>query len=137
MNTKKFIIVISALFTVCCSACNDFKGMDPFWRITLHNTSNERTMLCSYSLQYPDTSVPAYGKFAGIGSKSVQNFDEHKSWEEVINITPLDTISFFFISLDTVDKYGWDNVVQQYRVQKRLDVDYKYLEEQDFQVYYP
>lgn len=130
---KIFLVFVPLLLL---TACYPFLDKYVFFLRVQNNSGTNCAAL--YSDQYPDTTITADStKLYGMGLSSYAQFDNNEKWEKVIARTSKDTISFFIFSWDTIHKYGWQNVRDNYRVLKRYDVDAAYLKAHDWTITYP
>ena len=87
---------------------------------------------------YPDTLIPDLSSnLSGINAFDYTPYDSRKNWDEVFDEKNATKISFFFFSIDTIAKYGWDSVRANYKILKRNDYTLKDLQNSEYTVSYP
>ncbi len=72
---------------------------------------------------YPDTTLPLNEipmQSAGLGQQNFYYFP--RSLEEELNTLPTDTISIYYFSTDTLNKYSWEEIRDNYMVLRRDDL---------------
>jgi len=90
-------------------------------------------------IMYPDTVLSAsldppfpVAKAGEIGFRDF-GFSE----EEIFKGIPSDTLSIYIFHPDTLAKYNWEKVVEEYMILNRYDVSFGDLKRLTWQVYYP
>jgi hypothetical protein len=134
---KTFLVTV--LLIILLAACEDFPFPVKRYYIKVENKSGE-DLVVGLSILYPDTTVSmSYdNRWHGGRKGGGADFENRKKWEQYIpNNTARDTLSLFFISLDTFEKYGAADVIQNYRILTRKDFGIDYLHENDFTIVYP
>jgi hypothetical protein len=126
------LVVISII--LCSASCE--KLVDHVYSIKIQNNTND-TLLFYESYNYPDTSI-AQNKpiLTRVYPKDYSHLDSKKDWDEVL-VSPKDTISIFILSKDTIDKYSWNKIRNEYNIFKRYDLSIRDLEKQSWIVTYP
>lgn len=72
---------------------------------------------------YPDTILPVNEipmQSAAFGQQNFYDFDFPLN--EVLNQLPTDTVSIFYFSTDTLNKYSWEEIRENYMVLRRDDL---------------
>lgn len=72
---------------------------------------------------YPDTTLPLNEIPMQSAAQGQQNFyDFPRSLEEELNTMPTDTLSIYYFSTDTLNKYSWEEIRDNYMVLRRDDL---------------
>ena len=139
-------ILFAFIFSSCCSGfalCMDTEPVPDY--IYIKNASNDSVFVYmalgigpEYPTLYPDTTLPPYLiiKNARIGKERKDLFITDylpvlppnttgevwpTDYEKIAEWEP-DTMSIFIISKNAVDKYGWEDVRENYRILERYDL---------------
>ncbi len=120
---KIFNLLMFLFFLVSASTCKDkvppFDRVYRFW--VKNNSQKSIAFLVSYN--YPDTIIPdAYNKIRGVSPGSKTSYDSKEKWEDVFSKLPADTLSIFIFDGDTLSKYDWQVVRNNYKILKRYDI---------------
>lgn len=121
-NMKRFfsiLLFILVLFGGCCLPGHDYC---PKSRISfgVYNYSDADivTLLLSGTLMYPDTLLPEMSdKWKWYSIETMQ-----REYKEFYKEEKQDTLCLFIFSLDTIAKYGWDKVREDYNILARYDL---------------
>ena len=90
---------------------------------------------------YPDTTITNFED-----RLSVEIFSSEKkfvaggdaTWENIFEVSvPNDTLSLFILHSDTLAKYEWQQIIDDYNILKRYDLSLGDLQRLDFKVTYP
>lgn len=136
MSRLRSYLYVLPLLLLLLMACEERPplGVQVYYAIDIRNLT-DRKLITSYSLSYPDTSIPPdLNRYAGMLPGGKQQFSQKTRWEASIDEAPRNTISFFFIDQDTLARYGWDRVRSEYRIYRRMDMGTPYLEANDWTV---
>ena len=157
MNRLLFIILLSLSLQGCefwDYLLNPYDTDEP---IILNNMSDE-TLTAYFAFGsadkltlYPDTALPqsavVYKPEIGASVSEMEedlcnNFVpphscENYTWGGDYNSHRNDTLSVFIISRDTLIKYGYENVRQNYRILVRYDFSWQELQREHFIISYP
>jgi hypothetical protein len=99
--------------------------------IELQYNYPDTLILDSVSVDHVDTIGP------NITRKAVTN-SLNRGWKSHIShLNSHNTIMVFFYSPDTLKKYSWEKIRQDYKVLKRYDLTTDQLEQMDWTVTYP
>lgn len=145
---KKMLFIIFLLFIILTNICSQCKkvAMDKEYPITLLNISQHSigyyfAMGGVYGSFYPDTTLPITNKYVGYELKSGKKFYYGSSveWEEVFNTHtfPKDTLSVFIFHTDTLKKYSWEEIRNNYKIIKRYDLSMYDLKNNNWTITYP
>jgi hypothetical protein len=127
---RYFLVIMTMLLSV--YSCEFF--VDHGYFIKVQNKANV-TIWCYASYNYPDISLAVNKPLLQMIKPQVYTKLESKEdWKKVL---PKDTIVIFILSKDTVDKYTWDRIRDEYNILKRYDLSIEDLEEQNWVVAYP
>jgi hypothetical protein len=118
---KSLLLALCLLFLTACP-------MDYAVLLIIENRSNQELLVYlgrgSGGTLYPDTLLPP----TEVGSYVRSNYTQRLSlsgrgnFEAVYSEKGVDTLSFFFLSRNTITKYGWSNVYANYRILVRYDL---------------
>lgn len=111
------------------------------YRITIENASPHPIQYYVAGLGterlYPDTLLPgAKPPFAIISPTRQGYYDQSGTWESYFELLPADTLSIFIFHADTVAKYPWDIVREEYKVLQRFDLSLEQLKSNNYIVTY-
>ena len=87
---------------------------------------------------YPDTLLPANRNetlFLGTSKQTI--YMTGISYEKTIKGTAKDTLSIFIMNVDTLRKYTWDEVRQNYKILQRYDFSLQDLRLLNYTIPYP
>jgi hypothetical protein len=141
MNIKKILSIGLLFASIVLCGCPKKLG-----RLSLYiqNNSNHhiKPVLNGYYQTgpfYPDTSL-SNKKPEGVnippGIKEA--FEEARgSYSSLYNDLPSDTISFVIYDTDTLAKYSWEIIRQQYNILQRYDLSLQDLQKLNYTLYYP
>lgn len=111
--------------------------------IKIINSSNQ-SIFADIQYNYPDTLiVDSDLNITDVTKEILSNsFTEITlyvaSWEEIIKQrNSFETVTFFFISTDTIDKYSFDEVKKNYNILERRHLNIEELKRSNWTVIYP
>ena len=141
MKTTKLFSII--LFGIICASphCNDDNQGHGDTRLTIINNSNE-TIASFLQYNYPDTSIqdretPGFNAIA-IEPHSKNNHLTFIDWEILIpRNNPYNTIFIFIYSSDTIQRYTWSHIQQNYSVLRRYDLTIAQLKAINWTITFP
>ncbi len=116
---------------------------DPLWVVKKYSfkIQNNSSALIYYQVSktYPDQAIPdsTAARIGGIGPSNQQSYESKDKWPKFFSNLPADTLSVFFFSPDSVEKYNWKQVQSKYLILKRKDISLKDLVDNDYVVSYP
>lgn len=127
------------LFEGCCLPghhCPEYRGS---FEVYNYSESDIVTILLRGSIIYPDTSLPEWegtSDFWEWNTVTAPLNQDHWNFYKEKN---RDTLCLFILSSDTINKYGWDKVYEDYNILARYDlcVTYESLKKLKFDVSYP
>ena len=137
-NMKWFfsVFLIPMIFEGCCLPGHNYCPQNRIsFRVYNYSDANIVTLLMSGTLMYPDTMLPELSdKWDWYPTQTLQS-DYHEFYKEENR----DTLCLFILSPDTIAKYGWDKVREDYNILARYDlcVVPSELRKLDFKVSYP
>jgi hypothetical protein len=103
-----------------------------FWYL---NKSNEDIFVISKEEQWggscPDTILPVENINYSLGD----TIKSGKVKQKIFAIPTCDTMRIFILSVDTVNKYTWEQIRLDYNILKRYDISLQDLKRMD--IYYP
>lgn len=136
--TKQLLALFSIIgFAVGCEENNPFA--ERVYRIKVINNSPE-IVNYFYQNKYPDTTLPlSIPDLNGIrpNDYSFEDLSSRREWEDAFATSPSGTVSFFFLSVDTLSMYSWQTIRSQYKILKRYDVRLQDLDNSNWQLVYP
>lgn len=120
------------------SACNPPLGATIRYFFTIENNSSMPIVYC-ISEFYPDVRLPdsTNSNWATLASNKADEYTTKYTWSQYFRKLPADTLSVFFISKDTLEKYGWLEVQKSYRILQRKDLSLQDLKDSDYLVANP
>lgn len=118
--------------------------MDIRYTVSLKNESTH-PIGCYFALggnfgtMYPDTTLPSSNHYIINGIKEGKRYyyDSSIEWEAIFDELPRDTLSVFIFHTDTLNKYPWEKVRDEYMILKRYDLGLDDLKRQDYTITYP
>ncbi|MCC8145529.1 MAG: hypothetical protein LIO93_03625 [Bacteroidales bacterium] len=138
---KKILVYCSLINFLLYTSC--FSEDDNLSRsLRLYNTSETSisySMLWQIGIFYPDTVLPIknpnpikFEKERNVGFGEL-GFNEN----DLFTIFPTDTLSIFFFNPDTLAKYDWEIIKNEYKILARYDLSHKDLKQLNWSVPYP
>jgi hypothetical protein len=135
-NMKKYTI-IKVILLLSMLSCDPPPGATVVYSYWVQNNSNKKIFIIVSEI-YPDTSVPnKNSNFKYIYENDKDPIDHHVKLENYFASLPKDTLSIFFLSADTVAKYDWSIIQNNYNILKRVDFDLNYLYDNNKTIIYP
>jgi hypothetical protein len=147
MVMKKILLIILVVGTICsliCSRCE--LPMDESYGLYLQNNA-------PYSIRYyiafgdkyaptvyPDTSLPDTNYFGLVikPSEKAKIYESQGEWKDIFNTyLPKDTLSVFIFHNDTIMKYPWKIIKDQYKILVRYDLSYQDFKKNNRTIIYP
>lgn len=119
-------------------------AMDKKYAVYLMNNA-EHSIGCYFGLGgefgtlYPDTTLPATNQYVitEIKSGSRYIYDSGLEWEEVFSKLPKDTLSVYIFHTDTLKRYSWEDIGNNYKILKRYDLSLDDLKQNKWTITYP
>lgn len=134
---KKILLFCSILLLL--TKCRD----DGLSR-SFHFYNNSGKPVCYYiplfnSLYYPDTVLPIKKpELYEINKQLHFSFGEGNLHEDALFAKlPADTLSIYFFDPDTLAKYDWSVIRQEYKILVRYDLSHADLKKLEWRFYYP
>ncbi len=132
------IFLFSSLLLLFSQCCND--GLARY--IDLYNNSNNPIsyyMPWKHGIFYPDTILPEKNPNPWTFNKGYSiHFGEGNFHENALfAMFPTDTMSVFFFAPDTLAKYDWETIRQEYKILVRYDLSHNDLKKLNWRIYYP
>lgn len=132
-----FALLLIQLFAL---SCEHPPGATVRYFFTIQNNSSSR-ILYFVNNDYPDISIPdslsTEVRLVTLSSEENFKYESSKKWPKYFNSLPADTLSIFFLSADTVSKYGWKQVQSRYLILNRKDISLQDLEDNKYLITYP
>ncbi len=69
--------------------------------------------------------------------KKMRYFVTRRAWEDFFSFLPSETLTIYIFHTDTLNKYSWKEVCEDYLVLKRYDLSLEDLKKLNFKVPYP
>jgi hypothetical protein len=130
-------ILLSAFLFIIVGCGDKFSVGEKVYSIIAKNNSS-KIISIFYKSNYPDTSLPsAEPILGGILPNGSRFLDSKKKWETVFAESPRDTLSFFYLSVDTLSAYPWSVIQSQYKILKRYDLSLQDLQNRNWTITYP
>jgi hypothetical protein len=138
MKTKYLIL---GLFSALCVSCALFDPPRHYTNVDVLNESEQDVYfyLALGKGAYPDTTL-SFGRERVDGIKKPGRggtYDFGPRHEEFFAALPKDTLSIYVFSVDTLAKYSWEQVQDDYNILARYDFSLQDMEDLDFDVVYP
>jgi hypothetical protein len=146
MKSTKIISIIFATIVLTSASKCEFTMEDnkyPWYVMNQANYSIKSYLAFGYydfsPTAYPDTILPINNH---IGMNNVESNEKQLVWESVnkedlIKSLPLDTLSVFIFHADTLDKYTWEEVRDNYKILVRYDLSLQNLQLLNYTITYP
>ena len=104
--------------------------------------------ILKYEMFYPDTLLPPldteyvsfddFHKVLPMKSYTLHTILEQIHLKEIPDITRKDSLLMFYVfSVDTLEKYSWEEIREGYRILKRYDLSYEDLDSLNWTITYP
>ncbi len=140
MIMKKKVLVLGAVIFLI-SSCKYFVehfNEIRFYNNTEHSIAYYFALGGKYGTFYPDKlpDTTAY-LFRGIKSADSTSIFIRRTWEDFFKDFPSDTLSIYIFHTDTLNKYSWKEICEDYLVLKRYDLSLYDLKKLNFKVPYP
>lgn len=139
---KKLLLIIVCVVLISCK----FEGIgERKYTITVSNNSNHYIGL-HFALGglydgglYPDTLLPQSDEYVCKDIKVSGKYYYYSSakWEEIYSNLPCDTMSVFIFHTDTLNKYGWQEVRDGYKILRRYDLSLEDIKKMKWTIPYP
>ncbi len=141
---KKKFLVIGFIFIVSLTCCSECKfAMDYEYPLRLDNNS-AYSIDCYFSFSEkiapfaPNTEPDTiHYLFRGVKPQEYYRYSSSLSWEEKLSYIKSDTISIYIFHTDTLNRYSWKKICEDYLVLKRYDLSLEDLKTLKFKVPYP
>lgn len=128
-------LVIYLFLLILANSCELFS--DRVYSFWIYNNSDvDLNYILGFN--YPDTLVPNdYELIGSLKSFEKVPVDSKESWENVFNEMPLDTLSVFIFSRDSLVELGWNKLISEYIILKRLELSIEDIRLNDWTITYP
>ena len=139
---KSTLRLTAGLLLILILNSSNCKNPYAIWEEIKVTNNSDKVLLCEMQFTYPDTALHEYGNPHSRGIEISQGTDEEfilpGSWEDQINnINAAGIATFFFIARDTVTKYGWETVRQNYLILERKEITTAELKNSNWKLSYP
>jgi hypothetical protein len=141
MRSLRILVSGSMILLFLCGA-NCKKSFLEHWEYIYVKNNSNKSVYCDLQFNFPDTSLHEYGNDGSFGveinANSKEKFPMPGSWPDaIISGNSASTATFFFISKDTLDWYGWESVRLYYKILERKEMTVTDLENSNWTVNYP
>lgn len=136
---KRFIFLLGTVTICLASTCKHPIGVEVFpkYRLWIQNNSSD-SIVSLISKIYPDTTIPDSELESLLLTPGTRrSYDSSEEWSNVFLGLPADTLSIFFYHYDTLSKYGFKNIRENYNILKRKDISFVDLKNNGYTVTYP
>ncbi len=141
---KKRVLIMVVLFIISLACCSECKlAMDYQYPLRLDNNSGY-TIDCFFSIDdefapfTPNVIPVPYGYlFRGIKPQEYCKYRSKLEWEKMFLYIKTDTISIYIFHTDTLNKYSWKEICEDYLVLKRYDFSLEDLKRLKYNIPYP
>jgi hypothetical protein len=134
---KTQTIILTVILLATSVGCNKPLGVREVYSIWINNQSNSNIAIKASKI-YPDTLITFdQTNFRGCLTGDSIPLEGYDSWDELFNGLLSDTLSIFIFSSDTIAKYGWEYVMNNYLILERADLSYSDLEGMNWKYSYP
>lgn len=132
MNRNIIVCLLSILLVSCIS-------YEPvtFYNNTDHDIGYYIGMGGGDGTVYPDTLLPNGYSHAGVYRNSDITINVEGTWAEWYGYLKTDTLCFFILNSDTLNKYPWEEIRKDYKILRRYDLSLQDLEYLEYKIYYP
>ncbi len=131
---KTLVIVLLSMLSSA-SSCDAPWGATVRYFFIVENQASYPIVILE-SLTYPDTSLPvSKDGLVSIPSGEEKKLESLEPWEAVIPQLPIDTLSIFIFSRDTLLIYDWAAIRSGYKILDRMEISVQDIE--DGRVTYP
>ncbi|MBS1748662.1 MAG: hypothetical protein JST63_02035 [Bacteroidetes bacterium] len=137
---RRFLLTTLLLFIIA-AACKKPPGARSMRGLWVKN--NGTFPICTFtSFQYPDTTIPDLTgrewdlETISPAESAVYDFPI-RNWKELFEQLPADTLSLFVFHADTIQKYGWQEIRNEYKILKRIDLSQRDVENMNSTIQYP
>ena len=131
----KIILICLVIFLLCCAVdCGRGVLGEP---LRVYNNSNHNITII-FSISPVDTTLPE--KFILDDFYDARYIEPGSEWQYSIFMDNYDdNFSIFVIHTDTLSKYSWEEIRNEYKILKRYDVNFKVLPEKEgwSRIHYP
>lgn len=137
--SSQFILFV--LISLLCISCEKL-DRSPGFIYNMSKLTITESMSNNYPLdpQYPDTMLPIERTTSG----SILPFQKEVlspktvSWKSIYDVkADNDTLSFFIYDVDTLDKYPWKVIRENYMILQRYDLSIYDFRKLNYTIYYP
>ncbi len=135
MDNKMVLLVIIITVTLCLNSCDEpWWFADRVYSLKVENTSID-TIMVYPSFTYPDTSlVNQKPRLQTVRPNGSTFIDSKKKWEDIL---PMDTLSIFALSKETIDTYRWEEIRSDYKILKRYDLSIEDMKNNSWTIRFP
>lgn len=129
------LLVIIITVTLCLNSCDEpWWFADRVYSLKVENTSID-TIMVYPSFTYPDTSlVNQKPRLQTVRPNGSTFIDSKKKWEDIL---PMDTLSIFALSKETIDTYRWEEIRSDYKILKRYDLSIEDMKNNSWTIRFP
>lgn len=140
---KHWIILVlaSTIWLIYTAGCERDRSGDPI-ELFVQNVSND-TIVVAQQYTFPDTSLINYKETSARNGMVVYPNDENKFWafsgwrQQIIERNVNGVITLVIYSMDTIRKYPFEKIQEDYNTLARFDLTIEELETQNWTITYP
>lgn len=127
-------IFINIFVLIYLTSCLPVDKRYPIW--IKNNTNNG---IYFFVNNYIDTLLPQTDKYVIlINANDKISIDSNQPWEEVFSAEyPKDTLQIFYFNVDSINKYDWNTIRNEYMVMDRRVYSKTYLLNNNWTIIYP
>lgn len=128
---KKFSLILILMMLL---SCEDL--VEQTYKFNVKNET-ENELYFYIDDKYPDTTITTVNVTNKIIPMSTFRLGLFKAQIEFFEEATNDTLSFYFISKETVSNFDWNEIRNEYLILKRYDVSFDDFQTIDFEIVYP
>ncbi len=134
---KRIIYITLFIFQLYLLGCKDEKELD---LVTIYNNS-DHDISCYFAYGnnpvFPDTSLTKYNYTNMIPKQNLYVYDLFYTFKDAYRTAQRDTLCFYIFHTDTLRKYSWEEVSDNYKVLCRYDLSLQDIKRLNKSIYYP
>ncbi|WP_179009661.1 hypothetical protein [Winogradskyella forsetii] len=115
-------------------SCEDL--VEQTYKFNIRNESDFE-LYFTMDYKYPDTTLSAENTTNRILPMSTFRLGGFRTQDKIFDESVNDTLSFFFLTKETIENNEWYEIRSNYLILKRFDVSYDDFQSIDFEIVYP
>ena len=128
---KKFILIFILITLFSCEEL-----VEQTYKFNVRNESDSE-LYFTIGYKYPDTTLSTENTTNRILPMSTFRLGGFQTQDKIFDEALNDTLSFFFLTKETIENNEWNEIRSNYLVLKRFDVSYDDFQSLDFEIVYP